>query len=154
LKIQDAQNRQKFAIWHHRTNLTSYIFATKARIDNQKKMLNSNIFPTCPHNMVNFGPLSAEISSLVWDTTANFNGFRVLAWLLQRHRSTEANQTLPDVWPSPALVHYIYNFGGSSPLAEFCQVQNSLCIQVLRSPTSAALLHGTRVVRVSQTLRR
>ena len=46
-----------------------------------------------------------------------------LASLLQRGRSTEANQTLHDVWPSPGLVHYIYIFGGSYPLMEFCQVQ-------------------------------
>jgi len=32
--------------------------------------------------MVNFGPLAAEILSLVWGTPANFNGFRVLAVLL------------------------------------------------------------------------
>jgi len=31
--------------------------------------------------MVNFGPLAAEIVSLVWGTAANFNGFRVLAAL-------------------------------------------------------------------------
>jgi len=37
---------------------------------------------TCPHNMVNFGPLAAEISLPVWGTPANFNGFRVLAALL------------------------------------------------------------------------
>jgi len=36
----------------------------------------------CPHNMVNFGPLAAEIVSLVWGTPGNFNGFRVLAALL------------------------------------------------------------------------
>jgi len=58
--------------------------------------------------MVNFGPLAAEIVSLVWGTPANFNGFRVLASLLQRRRSTEANQTLHDVWPSPARLHYIF----------------------------------------------
>ena len=29
--------------------------------------------------MVNFGPLAAEICWQVWDTPANFNGFRVLA---------------------------------------------------------------------------
>jgi len=40
------------------------------------------------------------------------------------------------------------------PLTEFCRVQNSLCVQVLRSPILAALLHGTRAVGVSQTLRR
>ena len=32
--------------------------------------------------MVNFGPLAAEIVSLVWGTPGNFNGFRVLAALL------------------------------------------------------------------------
>ena len=32
--------------------------------------------------MVNFGPLAAEIVSLVWGTPANFNGFGVLAALL------------------------------------------------------------------------
>ena len=33
---------------HHRTNLSSYVFATKACIDSRKNMLNSNIsrFPT------------------------------------------------------------------------------------------------------------
>jgi len=81
-------------------------------------------------------------------------GFGVLASLLNSHRSTEVNQTLHDVWPSPGLVHYIYTFGGSCPLTEFNQVQNSLCVQVLRSPILAALLDGTRVVGVSETLRR
>jgi len=45
-----------------------------------KNLLSSNISSTCPHNnMVNFGPLAAEIVSLVWGTLVNFNGFRVLA---------------------------------------------------------------------------
>jgi len=60
---------------------------------------------------------------------------------------------LHDVWPSAGLVHYIYIFGGSCPLAELCQVQNSLCIQVLRSSILAPLLHSTGAVGVSQTLR-
>jgi len=38
---------------HHRTRLSGYIFANKTRIDNRKNLLNSN--------MVNFGPLAAEI---------------------------------------------------------------------------------------------
>jgi len=38
--------------------------------------------------MVNFGPLAAEIVSLVWGTPGNFNGFGVLAALLQRHSSS------------------------------------------------------------------
>jgi len=101
---------------------------------------------------VNFDPLAAEIGPVVWGTPANFNGFRVLAALLQRRGSSEANQTLHDVWPSPGLLHYVYIFGGSCPLTELCPVQNSLYVQVLRSPTLAALLHGTPAAGVSQTL--
>jgi len=47
-----------------------------------ENLLSSNISPTSSYNMVNFGPLAAEIVSLVWGTPANFNGFRVLAALL------------------------------------------------------------------------
>jgi len=32
--------------------------------------------------MVNYGPLAAEIVPVVWGTSSNFNGFRVLAALL------------------------------------------------------------------------
>ena len=103
--------------------------------------------------MVNVGPPAAEIGWRVWGTPAYFNGCRILASLLQRRCSTEVNQTLHDVWPSPGLLHYIYTFGDCCPLTEFCQVQNSLCVKVLRSPILASLLHGTRTVGVSQTLR-
>jgi len=104
--------------------------------------------------MVHFGPLAAEIGPIVWGTPANFSGFRVLAALLQRRRSTKASQTLHRVWRSPGLVYDIYNFGGSCPVTEFCQVQISLCAQVLRSRILAALLRGTPAAGVSQTLRR
>jgi len=57
-------------------------------------MLSSNISSTCPHNMVNFGSLAAEIVSLVWGTPANFNGFRVLAALLHGTVVVGASQTL------------------------------------------------------------
>jgi len=63
-----------------------------------KNLLNGSISFTYTHNMVNFGLLMAEIGWGVWGTTANFNGFRVLASLLHRRRSTEVNQTLHDVW--------------------------------------------------------
>jgi len=93
---------------HHHTKLSGYIFATKAHVDNRKKLLNSDTSSTCPHNMMNFGALMAEIRWRVWGTPANFNGFRILASLLHRRRSTEVNQTLHYVWPSPGLVRYIY----------------------------------------------
>ena len=58
-----------------------------------KNLLSSNIFPTCPHNMVNFGPLAAEILSLVWGTPGNFNGFRVFAALLHGTLLVGVSQT-------------------------------------------------------------
>jgi len=58
-------------------------------------------------------PLMAEIGSGVWGTTANFNC--VLASLLQQRRSPEANQTLHDVWPSPALGTPYIHFRGLLP---------------------------------------
>jgi len=58
-----------------------------------KKLLSSNISSTCPHNMVNVGPLAAEIVLLVWGTPANFNGFRVLAALLHGTLVVGVSQT-------------------------------------------------------------
>jgi len=92
----------------------------------EKNLLDSTISSTCPHNIANFGPLIAEIGSGVLSTPANFSGFRFLASLLQWCRLPEANQTLHNVWRSPGPVHYIYIFGGSCPLMEFCPVQNWL----------------------------
>jgi len=84
LKMQDAKSRQKSPSGHQRTNLSGYIFATTAHIDNRKKnLLSSNMSSTCPHNMANFGSLAAEIDPVVWATPANFKGFRILAALLQ-----------------------------------------------------------------------
>ena len=37
LQMQDPKRRQKSPYGHHRTTLSGYIFATKARIDNRKK---------------------------------------------------------------------------------------------------------------------
>jgi len=48
----------------------------------------------CLHNMVNFGPLAAEISLPVWGTPANFNGFRILAALLHGSQVVSISQTL------------------------------------------------------------
>ena len=59
----------------------------------KKNSLSSNISSTCPHNMVNFGPLAAEIVSLVWGTPGNFNGFRVLAPLLHGTLVVGVSQT-------------------------------------------------------------
>jgi len=61
---------QKIAPGHHRTtlSLSGYMFATRARIDNQKKFVKQQYLPHMPYNMVNFGLLAAEIVWLVWGT--------------------------------------------------------------------------------------
>ena len=105
-----------------------------------KKLLNSYISFICCHNMANFGPLVAEIGSGVWGAAANLNRFLILASLVEHCHSPEANQTLHNVWPYPGLLHY--TFSGSYP-SEFRHMQNSLCIQILRSPILLALLHST-----------
>jgi len=60
----------------HRTTSSGYIFAIKAHIDSKKKnLLSINVSPTRPHNMVNFGPLAAEISSVVLAPHLTSTGF-------------------------------------------------------------------------------
>jgi len=124
---------QKSPSAHHCTTLSGCIFANKACIDNWKKIVKQQYVLL----------VSAQYGEL-WPTNnwdwfrslrhpSNFHRFYVLPSLLQRCRSVEANQILHNVWPSPGLVHYIYIFGGSCPLADFCPVQNSLYIRVLCS---------------------
>jgi len=80
--------------WHHHTTLSGYIFPTKARINNRKKIVKQQYLPRSPCNMVNFGLPVAEIVSLVWGTPANFNGFRVLPALLHGTLVVGVSQTL------------------------------------------------------------
>ena len=85
-----------------------------------------------------------KVSSVVCGgTPANFNGFRVLAALLQRCRSTEANETLHDVWPSPGLVDYLYTFGGCCPVMEFLSGAK-FTLRKFASSKSCTLLYWQR----------
>jgi len=59
-----------------------------------KKLLNSNVSIICPHNMVNFGLLPAEICWRVWGTPPHFIGFRAMAALLHGTLVVGASQTL------------------------------------------------------------
>jgi len=82
LAIQDAKMTQKIAIsFSTIAQLFRAVSSQLRRVSTiEKNLLSSNISSTCPHNMVNFGPLTAEIGSGVCGTPAfspNFNGFRV-----------------------------------------------------------------------------
>jgi len=59
-----------------------------------KNLLSSNMSFRCSHNMVNFGPLAAEIDPVVWGIPANVNGSRVLAALLHGTPVVGVSQTL------------------------------------------------------------
>ena len=87
-------NAKKSSSVHQRTTLSGYMFATKARIDNRKKLVKQQYLLQMYHNMVNLGLLVAEIGPVVWDTPANFNGFCIFAALLHSSHVVGVNQTL------------------------------------------------------------
>ena len=73
----DHRNRQNRPSGHHRTTLSGHIFATKARIDNRKKLVKQQYLLQMSPQYAELRPLAAEIGPVVWGTPANFNGFRV-----------------------------------------------------------------------------
>jgi len=110
---------------HHRTTLSGYIFATKAHID--------NISSTRSHNLVNFGPLAAEMSGSLGHP-CKFQRVSRLGSVTIRHSSIGVSQTAaftrgrhlylagrPSRW---ALAHI-----GSRPSDHyFCSVCLSVCL--------------------------
>jgi len=57
----------------------------------EKKLVKQQYLPHMSSEYGELRPLATEIDPGVWGTPANFNGFRILASLLQRCRSPEAN---------------------------------------------------------------
>ena len=91
LKIQDSKNRH-FGTIAQLCRAVSFQLRHVSKIG--KNSLNIDTSPTCPHNMVNFGILMAEISWRVCGTPSNFNGFHVLAALLHGTLVVGVSQTL------------------------------------------------------------
>ena len=79
---------------HHHATLSGCILAIKAHIDNGEKLVKQQYLLHMSPHIVNFGPLAAEISPVVWGTPANFNGFWVLAALLHGTLVVGVSQTL------------------------------------------------------------
>ena len=93
-KCMTRKNRQKFSICAPSHNFVGlYLRNWSMYRQSERNLLNSNISSTCPHNMVNFGPVTAEIGSGVWGTPANFNVFRFLAALLHGSHVVSVSQT-------------------------------------------------------------
>jgi len=138
---------------HHSTTLSGYIFATKACIGNRKNVLNSDTFSWCPPQYGELRPTNG------WDRFGSLrhpSKFQLVSRLGFVTAPTSLIGSQPNFarslsvsWAGTSYIH----FRGCCPMTEFCHVQNSLCVQVLRSPILAALLHGTRAAAASQTLR-
>ena len=81
--MQDPKKSPKIAIWAPSFNFVGLYLRNYGMYRQlEKKLFKQQYLLYMSHNMVNFGPLVAEIVSLVWGTPGNFNGFRVLAALL------------------------------------------------------------------------
>jgi len=91
LEMQDSKNRHLGTIAQLCRAISSQL--THVSTIGKKNLLNSNVSPTCPHNM-NFGLLAAEICWRVWGMPANFNGFRIFAALLHGTVVVGVSQTL------------------------------------------------------------
>jgi len=92
LEIQDAK---KSPSAHHRTICRA--ISSQLRHEStigKESLLNSNTCSTCRHNMVNVGPLTAEIGSGVYGTPENFIGFLVFAALLHSIIVVDVSRTL------------------------------------------------------------
>ena len=107
----------------------------------EKNLLSSNISPTCPHNMVNFGPLAAEILLLVWGTPGNFNGFCILAALL--HGTLVVGVSKPRRWTEGAT--YIRQSGHHVGHWPTFLVHHSNSSQIQTQPFSQPLYRSTCV---------
>jgi len=96
----------------------------------------------CPHNMVNFGPLAAEIGLPVWGTPANFNGFRILAPLLHGSQVVGVSQTLQHWTEGATYVRQGGHHVGHWPtfLVQFCS-NNATDLYHLTS-------HGTHIENI------
>jgi len=144
---------------HHCTTLSGCIFATKACvdkacIDSLKKLIKQQY-------LIQMSPQYGELRPTNdWDLLASFGQPRKFQQVSRLGFVTEATsltggqpnfvRCLAISWACTLYIH----FWGLLPLTEFCLVQNSLCVQVLRSIILAVLLHGTPATGVSQTLLR
>ena len=80
--MQDPKKSPKFRHLGTIAQLCRAISSQRRQVSTiGKKLLNSNISPTCPHNMVNFCLLADEIVSLVW-------AYQLISTGLARHSST------------------------------------------------------------------
>ena len=93
--MQDAKSRQKSPSGHHRTTLSGYIFATKARVDNRKKnLLSTDMSSTCPYNIGELRPTNGWHPSGRLRHPYKFQRVLRLGSVTARHVVAGVSQTL------------------------------------------------------------
>jgi len=140
---------------HHCTTLSDYIFATKAHIDNWKRLIKQQYLL---HMSPQYGGLQPTSGWHRSGSLGHPRKFQRVSRLGSVTAATSLNRSQPNFaqclaisWAGTLHIH----FRGSCPVTEFCQVQSSLCIlKVLRSHILVVLLHRTWAVGASQSLRR
>ena len=150
-KYKNAINRQKFVFLAPSHKLCRTVSSQLRHVSTiGKNLLNSNISSRPPRNIANFGPLTAEIALEFGAPQYKFKPVSHLGFITAATSLTggEPNfvRSFAVSWAGALYIH----FWGSCPLTEFCYVQNSLCVQVLRSRILTALLHGTTAVGLSK----
>jgi len=144
--MQDAKIAKNSPSAHHRTTLSGHIFATMACIDNWKKLVKQQYLL---HMSLLYDELPPTNVQDLLASLGHPSKFQQLSRLVFVTALTSLNKGQPNFARCLAVsctVYYICIFGGSCPLTEFCQLKNSLCAQLLRSPKLTPLLHGTRAL--------
>ena len=120
---------QKIAICAPSHNLVGMYFCNQGMNRQSERKLVKQQY------LLQMSPQYGELQSTSgWDRfvslghTSKFQRVSRLAFVTAVTSLTRYNQTLHDVCPSPGLVYYMYIFGGSCPLTEFCLVVSSFFI--------------------------
>ena len=132
----------------------------------EKNLLSSNISSTCPHNMANFGPLTAEICWRVWGTPSKFQRVSRLVFVTAATSLTGGQpnfaRCLAVSWSGTLCIHFreLLPPDRISPHAKFT-LRPSLAFSYIGSVTawhsssgvSQTLLRDTRngITEISQT---
>jgi len=92
-KCRTQKTAKNATVGHHRTTLSGYIFATKARIDNRKKLVKQQCLSTSSEYGV-LRPTSGWNLFASLGHPANLSGFRILTALLHGTLVVGVSQTL------------------------------------------------------------
>ena len=76
-RLPENTGRKKVVKNRHLGTIAPFCRAVSSQLRHRqsKKLLSNNVSSRCPHNMVNFGPLAAEIGSGVWGSLRISTGF-------------------------------------------------------------------------------